>query len=257
MFVPNEIEVEVSPDELQGLEAELVLDPEEVLAFAQETGDLQGLEDVEQLERLRRLFTRFRRPIAKAIVRKIPITGTFRRIVEKTTHKAIQKVAPYLGKQGKAKVWYHKKKLVGNSLEFFSTKDKNTNIPTSGLLADNDVVVRRIGVWFEPAMLNDTQMADVQEFLSGILKMKVGSEEILEVPVSMIADFNIEAEIDGSTSATTKYFLKNSRLDRGMLILDNVHIPKDRTVEVRIDEFSISTYHDVDVVVALAGVELA
>lgn len=183
------------------------------------------------------------------------ITGTFRRIVERTTHKALKKVAPYVGKQGKAKVWYHKKKLVGNSLEFFATKDDNTNIPTSGTLADTDVVVRRIGVWFEPAMLDDTQMTDIQEFLKGTLKMKVGNEEILEVPVSMLADFNPEVEIDGSSSATIKYFLKNSKLDRGMLVLDNVYIPKGKTVEARVDGFSVSTYHDVDVVVALAGIE--
>ncbi len=258
-YIPNEIEVEVSPDDLQGLEAELVLDPDEVLAFAQETGELQGLEDVEQIEKLRRLFHRFRIPLAKAVVRRLPMTGTFRRIVERTTHKAIKKIAPAVGGHTQAKVWYHKKKLVGNSLTFFSKQDAEdeTNLLTLGKLSDSDVIIKRLAIWFTPTVLTDTQLGYVNEVMKGKFTLKIGNKEVIEAPVDFVADSNVVAVADGNTSAILKYVMRNSRLDRGMLILDNLHIPKNKTIEATITGFNVPSSSDnIFINVGLAGVEI-
>jgi len=251
-YIPSEIDVEIAPDDLMGLESELVIDPDEIIALAN-SEELQGLEDIEYIRKLREILGRFRKPIAKAVVHRLPSTRVFRRLVEKTTHKAIQKVAPYIGRKGKGKVWYHRRDLVGSSIEFFSEKTDDTNIKTAGILADNDVIIKRVSIWFSPYMLNATQIGDVNEALKGLFVLKVGNEEVLEVPVDLLADFN--PTVDGSSSAV--YFLKNSKLDRGMLMIEELYIPKGQTVEAKITGFSVSSDNEVDITVGLVGIELA
>jgi len=250
-YIPSEIDVEIAPDDLMGLESELVIDPDEIIALAN-SEELQGLEDIEYIRKLREILGRLRRPIAKAVIHRLPSTRVFRRLVEKTTHKAIQKVAPYIGRKGKGKVWYHRMDLVGSSIEFFSEKTNDTNIKKAGILADNDVVIKRISIWFSPYTLNATQFNDINEVLKGQFTLRVDNEVMLEVPVDLLADFN--PTVDGSSSVV--YILKNSKLDKGMLPLEEIHVPKGKTVEAEVTGFSVSSDNGVDITVGLVGIEL-
>jgi|Deesub1362B_J571_1020462.scaffolds.fasta_scaffold00033_118 hypothetical protein len=231
--------IEEALRELEGLplEEEMVeIVPEEIM----EVADIEGLTE-EDLGAIRRLFP-FYGKLWKRRLRRLP---RFRRWVGRT----IKKVRTRLPAIGEMSIWYHGKQPADNStIEYFSTKASGDryNFKKDGIQPDEDVVITGISAFFEPRVTNTTDIDNIlSKMMQADVMLKIGDEEKLKVPLSYIIDFIPVVGLDGSTAAIDKIYMANTKLEKGIFKLDNIHYPAKKTLQITVDfrdTFSNSTY---------------
>ncbi len=228
------IEVDLTPEDLQGLE-----------------GELSG----EELGAIRQAFPFFGRLLRRRL-RRLP---RFRRGMKRGLHRAVSKILPAAVKKGVVKpggefvFWYHGKQPANNTdLEYFSSKAAGDryNFAKDGIIPDTDTLLTGITAFITPVNTSKDDVTNIiSKMLTADIKLYIGSDKKLEVPLEMIIDFNpaVAISTDGNAAATTVdiVFLKNSRLERGILPLSGIVLPKGKTAKIEVNfrqSFTNSTY---------------
>ncbi len=219
-------------------EAEIVIPDELVDKFIAQ--EVEGLDDPESLEAFRIALRRFKK-LHEAEIRKRLLTFKSR---------------------FKAYVYWHRRKLgehTSGTLTYVAGNldPNNTNIPQGGKLPN--FTLKAIGVGFDIITPDKQQMSEIDTAIkSGRLQLTKGQEVLIDVPLSMVADYNpqVAVSIDGNSAPAeqTIFVLRNSKLERGMLPIKGIHFTPDDTVKIEVKGLnSIATSSTVPMTVILSG----
>ncbi len=230
-----EASVQDALQELQVLPIEQ--DFENIMLSREELEGLEGLSE-EELGQIHRAMPFFARTIRK----KLPHIPRFRRFLERTIEKPVQKViektSEFLTKKEEYYFYYHGKKPASNAdIEYFSTKAPGDryNFKRDGIQPETDLQIIGIAAFFTPNVIGlRTDVTDIlQKMMIADVQLKIVTEEKLKIPLEFIIDWN--PVIATTETALTLIYLRNSRLERGILPLSGIVLPKDKTLQITVD----------------------
>ena len=201
------------------------------------TQEVEGLDDPEALEMFRLALKRFKRLHEEELKRKL---------------RAIRRGG------ARAYVYWERRALgkhTGGVLTYIATATdaQDTNIKTPGKLPN--FMVKAIGVGFDVVKLTEDDMDALNSVISkGRFKIRKGDTTVIDVPLSMVADWTFTPAVDGNTSPVSFYVNRNNKLERGLLPVKGIYFGQDDTVEVVVEGLNdVPASSTIPTTVILAG----
>jgi len=256
--IPEEELVKAINEELQGLD--------DLSLFVEEGADDVPPEDLEGLDELerriyRKLYPFWKKRMFARMRNRFP--QRIRQFAMKSAVAASQKILQKAVKatdKGVAGFWYHGSIVTGIDKRFFTqagiAPNDKTNLDTPGKLSTTqDCIIRGIQLWFDPTVLSLTDLDTIKSMLNGTFELKIQDKSVIRAPLSYIADLNPCIALDGSTSAIDKVVLRNSRLERGILKLQPIHVKANGNVEVYVNWDSTFSNSNIYMYIGLIGIK--